>query len=241
MTARGRPAALVTGSARGIGRALAMELGRLGYDVAVHYRNSQAEAEVARGDLLQLGVHAVALQADVTVEREAQRLVDEAASTFGRLDVVVNNVGNYDKKPLAEVDGTAWRAMFDSNLHATFDVTQRALPHLRAAPRGRVINLGYAGSERLNAKPTVAAYTIAKTGVLLYSRALAKEEIQHGVTVNVLATGVIENSDSMPVREIPAGRVGRLDEMAAALRYLVSPEADYVTGAFLPVAGGWNL
>jgi NAD(P)-dependent dehydrogenase (short-subunit alcohol dehydrogenase family) len=218
-----------------------MELGRLGYDVAVHYRTSRNEAELARADLVAMGVASVALQADVTLEAEAQRLVDEAAASFGRLDVVVNNVGNYDKRPLAEVDGAAWRAMFDSNLHATFDVTQRALPHLRASPRGRVINLGYAGSERLHAKPAVAAYAIAKTGVLLYSRALAHEEIANGITVNVLAPGVIENSDSMPLREIPAGRVGRLDEMAGALRYLVSPEADYVTGAFLPVAGGWNL
>ena len=180
-------------------------------------------------------------RADVTEEAEARGLVDAVAVRFGRLDVVVNNVGNYHKGSLGELAADAWREMLDSNLTSTFYVCQQAAPVLRASPAGRIVNVGYAGSDALVAKPGIVAYQIAKTGVLIYSRALATREARHGTTVNVIAPGVIENSVTMPIDEIPMGRPGTLDEMASALAYLVSDEARYVTGAFLPVAGGWNL
>jgi NAD(P)-dependent dehydrogenase (short-subunit alcohol dehydrogenase family) len=131
--------------------------------------------------------------------------------------------------------------MFDSNLHATFYTCRRAVAIMRAAGGGRVVNLGYAGSELFAARPSIAPYAIAKTGVILYSKALARAHARDGITVNVISPGVMENSVSRPLREIPMGRVGRLDELAAALRYLVSPEAAYVTGVTLEVAGGWNV
>jgi NAD(P)-dependent dehydrogenase (short-subunit alcohol dehydrogenase family) len=236
-----RPAALVTGSARGIGRRLLLTLAELGHDVAVHYRRSEDAAEGVADEARELGVEAVALQADVTDVAAAGELVDRAADAFGRLDVVVNNVGNYHKGPLEELAPDAWREMFASNLDATFYVAQRAAPILRDSPAGRIVNIGYAGSDTLTAKTGIIAYQIAKTGVLLYSRALAKREAPYGTTVNVIAPGVIENSVTQPIEEIPMGRPGSLREMAAALRFLVSSEARYVTGAFLPVAGGWNL
>ena len=239
MTAR--PVGLVTGSARGIGRTLAVTLAEMGMDVVVHYRSSEAEARETAALVTAQGVRSVALQADVTVQTEAEGLVDAAVEAFGRLDVVVNNVGDYHKGSLDELDGATWRAMIESNLHATFYVSQRAVPHLRAGGRGRIVNVGYAGSDTLVAKPSIVPYQIAKTGVLLYARALAQEEAPHGTTVNVVAPGVIETSVSQPTREIPMGRLGSLQDMASAVRFLVSEEAGYVTGAYLPVAGGWNL
>lgn len=236
-----RPAALVTGSARGIGRAAALRLAADGLDVAVHYRASAAAADAVAAEVRTLGVRAATLQADVTVQDEAERLVDDAVAAFGRLDVVVNNVGDYAKGSLAELDAGTWHAMIDSNLHATFYVCQRAVPHLRTHGRGRIVNVGYAGSDTLVAKPAVAPYQIAKTGALLYARGLAREEAAHGTTVNVVAPGVIENSVSRPTGQIPMERLGELREVAAAIAFLASEEAGYVTGAFVPVAGGWNL
>ncbi|MEX2502322.1 MAG: bifunctional dihydropteridine reductase/dihydrofolate reductase TmpR [Trueperaceae bacterium] len=233
-------AALVTGSARGIGRALTLRLASLGYDVAVHYRSSEDAAQGVAEQARAHGVRAAVMRADVTDRMQAEALVDRAHDAFGRLDVVVNNVGAYHHGPLEELEPEAWHAMLDSNLHATFYVCRRAVPLLRESPRGRIVNVGYAGSETVSARPGIVAYQIAKTAVLLYSKALAQEEAKHGTTVNVLAPGVIENSVTKPLREIPAGRVGTLSEMASALAYLVSDEARYVTGAFLPVAGGWN-
>ena len=235
------PAALITGSARGIGRALALALAEDGYDVVIHYRTSEADAqataEVARG----FGVTAIALAADVTRADEAQELVAASQAAFGRLDVLVNNVGNYHKGPLAELSVDAWHAMIDSNLHATFYTCQRAAALMRERGGGRILNLGYAGAELFKARPAIAAYSIAKTGMILYSKALARSEARHGITVNVLSPGVMENSVTQPTSEIPMGRAGRLDELVAAARYLLSPAARYLTGVTLEVAGGWNL
>lgn len=236
-----RPVALVTGSAKGIGRALLLTLAETGHDVVVHYRGSKEEADDVAEAARSNGVDAEALRADVTVRAEAESLVDRAIERFGRLDVLVNNVGNYAKGPLDRFPADAWNEMLDSNLNATFYVCQRALPTLRRSSRGRIVNIGYAGSDSLVAKTGIMAYQIAKTGVLLYTRGLAKSEARHGVTANVIAPGVIENSVTQPLEEIPMGRPGSLDEVTAALRYLTSDEARYVTGAFLPVAGGWNL
>lgn len=238
----GRPAALVTGSAKGVGRAILLGLAADGHDVAVHYRSSEYEAQAVRDEAEALGARAVVLRADVTLESEAKGLVDEAHGAFGRLDVLVNNVGNYHQGPLEELSSDTWREMFASNLDATFYTCQRALPYLRAAPaRGRIVNIGYAGAEQIKARPSIVAYGIAKTGVILYSKALAKTEASRGVTVNVVSPGVMENSVSKPLQEIPMGRLGRLEELVAAVKYLVSPEADYVTGVTIEVAGGWNV
>src|SRR5690606_19577725 len=150
------------------------------------------------------GVGAVSLSADVTVESEARGLVEAAHDEFGRLDVLVNNVGNYHQGPLDELTGEIWREMFASNLDATFFTCQQALPHLRRAPAGgRIVNIGYAGAEQVRARPSIAPYSIAKTGVILYSKALAKAEAANGVTVNVVSPGVMENSVSKPLQEIP--------------------------------------
>jgi 3-oxoacyl-[acyl-carrier protein] reductase len=235
------PGALVTGSARGIGRAILLGLAQDGYDVIVHYRRSRDEAErvaeLARGT----GVRAHTLQADVTDPEQAAGLVEDAHRLAGGLRVLVNNVGNYHHGPLDELTVDTWHEMFDSNLHATFYTCRRAVPLLRAGGGGRILNLGYAGAEHLLARPGIAPYTIAKTGVILYSKALAKAEANSGITVNVISPGVMENSVAQPRREIPIGRSGSLAELVPVARFLVSEEADYITGTTIEVAGGWNL
>ena len=234
------PAALVTGSAKGIGRAFVLALAKEGYDVAVHYRSSQPEAEAVTADAASYGVKSVVLQADVTKPAEAQTLVREAHEKLGGLDVLINNVGNYHRVTLEEHRVEDWLEMFASNLHSTFYTSQAAVPFMRAAGGGRILNLGYAGAELLKARPSIVAYSAAKTGVVLYSKALAKTEAAHGITVNVLAPGIVENSVDVP-DELPMGRAGRFEDLVAAALYLLSPEAAYVTGAVLEVAGGWNL
>lgn len=235
------PAALVTGSAQGIGKALVSALAAAGYDVAIHYHRSREAAQALREALAGYGVRAVALQADVTKLNEAQALVDAAHAEFGRLDVLINNVGNYHKGPLSELDAATWHAMLESNLNATFYTCQRAVPIMRAQRYGRIINIGYAGAEQLVARPQVAAYAIAKTGVILYSKALALENTAYGITVNVVSPGVLENSVSKPLNELPMGRTGTLAEFSSAVMYLLSDSAAYITGITLEVAGGWHL
>ncbi|MGL4609234.1 MAG: bifunctional dihydropteridine reductase/dihydrofolate reductase TmpR [Trueperaceae bacterium] len=232
--------ALITGSAKGIGKAILLTLAKNGYDVAVHYRSSLAEAETVAEEAASYGVKTTLLQADVTNAREAQTLVQKTHEAFGRLDVLVNNVGNYHKGLLAELNTENWHNMLDSNLNAVFYTCQTAIPFMRQQG-GRIINIGFAGAENLVARPRTVAYVIAKTGVLLYSKALAKSEAAHNITVNVVSPGVIENSVSQPLEDIPMQRTGTFDELTSAVMYFLSPEARYVTGTNIQVAGGWNL
>lgn len=236
-----RGGALVTGSATGIGRGIALALAREGYDVAVHYRRSGAEAEATRSEIEALGVRAITLQADVTDSGAAAMLVQETHARLGSLAALVNNVGNYVYRPLDELSTEEWEDVFATNLDATFATCRAAVPLMRAAGGGRIVNLGYAGAQNLVARSNLTAYAIAKTGVVLLTKAIARAEAGNGITANVVAPGVIENSATKPLREIPAGREGRIEEVAAAVVYFVSPEAAYVTGQVLEVAGGWNL
>ena len=234
-------AALVTGSATGIGRGIALALAREGHDVAVHYRRSAEEAEATRAEAESYGVRAIVLQADLDDRGAARSLVHEANERLGRLSILVNNVGNYLYKPFDEVTDGEWDDVLATNLSATFATCQAAIPLLRKAGGGRIVNLGYAGSQSLVARPNLVAYAIAKTGVVLLTKAIARDEAANGITANVVAPGVIENSATKPLHEIPAGREGRTDEVAAAVLYFVSPEAAYVTGQVLEVSGGWNV
>ncbi len=233
--------ALVTGSSGGIGRGIVLALAQLGHDVAVHYNHSAEAAETTRQDAEALGVRAVTVQGDLTDMTTASAVVGEAHARLGDLEVLVNNVGNYVFTPLDELRLDQWRDVLASNLDASFATCHAAVPIMRARGGGRIVNLGYAGSSNLVARPGLLAYAIAKTGVVQLTRAFARNEAGNGITVNVVAPGVIETSVTMPVAEIPAGRVGRIEEVAAAVRYLVSDEAAYVTGQVIEVAGGWNL
>jgi NAD(P)-dependent dehydrogenase (short-subunit alcohol dehydrogenase family) len=233
--------ALVTGSAAGIGRGIVLALAREGYDVAVHFRHSAEEAEATRGEAAALGVRAISLKADLTDLDAAAAHVREAHHRLGGLSVLVNNVGNYVYKPLDELAFEEWEDVLATNLDATFATCQTAVPLMREAGGGRIVNIGFAGAESLAARPNVVAYAIAKTGVVLLTKAIARAEIANGITANVVAPGVVENSKTKPLREIPAGRVARIDEVASAVLYFISAEAEYVTGQVLEVAGGWNL
>ncbi len=233
--------ALVTGSATGIGRGIALALGREGYDVAVHYRSSAAEAETTRAEIEGTGVRAIALYADVTDRDAAAGLVEETYAQLGSIAVLVNNVGNYVYRPLDELSIEEWDDVFATNLGATFATCRAAVPLMRTSGGGRIVNLGYAGAQSIVACPNLAAYAIAKTGVVLLTKAIARAEAANGITANVVAPGVIENSATKPLGEIPANREGRIEEVAAAVRYFTSADAAYVTGQVLEVAGGWNL
>ncbi len=235
------PTALVTGSAKGIGKALVLTLAQHGYDVAVHYLSSRADAEEVACEAEARGVKGITLQADVTRAGEAKGLVEAAHRELKGLDVLINNVGDYYRGKLEGLELTDWHAMFDSNLHSTFYTSQAAVPLMRGAGGGRIINIGYAGAHNLVARPGMTAYAIAKTGVILYSKALAKAEAKHGLTVNVISPGIMENSVTQPVDKIPLGRTGKLSELTDAALYLVSDGAAYLTGVTLEVAGGWNI
>ena len=231
--------ALVTGSAKGIGRAILLALAREGFAVAVHYRTSEGLAEATRQEAEALGVRAIKVRADLTREEEVAGLVEEVRYHLGGVGVLVNNVGDYLYKPIEEVSLEEWRWILDTNLTATFLLTQKVLPLMVEQGYGRIVNLGYAGAQNLLARPHITPYAIAKTGVVLYTKAIAKRFAAAGITANVVAPGVAENSISKPIQEIPMGRLALLEEIARAVLFFV--HEPYLTGQVLEVAGGWNL
>lgn len=231
--------ALVTGAAKGIGRAIALKLAREGYSIALHYRASSDEAFAVKLEIEALGMRAVTLSADLRDSSEAQTLVSSAHEQLGGLGVLVNNVGNYVRKPLAELTVIDWHEMLDSNLNAAFYTCHAALPIMRAQGYGRIVNLGFAGAQNLIARPNILPYAIAKTGIILLTKAIAQSEAAHGITSNVVAPGVIENSISKPLELIPLQRLGTVEELSDAVWGFV--DSSYQTGQVLEVAGGFNL
>jgi len=239
--------ALVTGSARGIGRRVIERLAGAGCDVAVHYRTRSEAAKALVAAMAARGVRAAAFQADVTVEGEVRALLEGVGDELGGLDILVNNVGDFLVKSIARIESAEWHAIIDSNLHSVFYCCRAALPMMRRAGWGRIVNGAWVNAEFAKSAPMTTPYEIAKTGVVTLSKSFAVEEAAHGITVNVVSPGVIDNSRLSPerrdatLREIPVGRFGTPDDIAGAILYLVSDEAAYVTGANLTVGGGWHL
>ncbi len=235
--------ALVTGASSGIGNAIALDLASKGYDVAFHYQKSLEAAKDASQKAQSYGVKSIFLPADVTNPDEAQSLVERTVEELGGLSVVVNNVGNYLDRQTSQLSVEEWHEMINSNLNATFYVTKAALPYLKAANGGRILNIGCASAQNVLARCTNTPYLIAKTGIIIYSKSLAKELIIDKITVNVVSPGIAENSfdlaESLP--ELPAKRPATLKEIAHAAWFFINPESEYITGQVLEVSGGWRL
>jgi 3-oxoacyl-[acyl-carrier protein] reductase len=234
--------ALVTGSAKGLGAALARRLAQNGCTIAAHYHHSARTAAALVNNITASGGSAAAFQADLAVEHEARRLIGEVTARFRRLDVLINNSGLYHAKNLATLSAAEWFADFNSTATAVFFTTRAALPWLRKSANARVINLGDAAAGRVGARDRALAYHIGKTGALMLTKSFAQEEARHGVTVNMISPGYLANSRARPaVEKIPAGRYGTFDDIWNAVQFLLKPESNYLTGANLILSGGWNL
>ena len=233
--------ALITGAAKGIGRGIALALAEDGFDVAIHFRSSVTEAEEAAAAARLFDVRAITLHADLGDQRQAENVVLETAKQLGGLDVLVNVVGNYHRAPIESFPVDQWHDMFNTNLHSTFYTCQAAFPWLRKSTAGRIINFGFAGAQHQVVSMHTTAYSIAKAGIVTLTKAIAEQEASNGITANVIAPGVIDTSISQPIDQIPMGRLGTISDIVSAVRYFVSPEASYVTGQCLEVAGGWKL
>lgn len=234
--------ALVTGAGRGLGAALARMLAADGFCLALHCHCSRGEAQALAADLRQAGADSAVFGADLADELQAWEMIHAVADRFGRLDILVNNAGVYAARDLADLGTHAWREGLDSTATAAFFTTRAALPLLRLSPAGRVINIGDSSCDRPTARDLALSYHIGKTGVLMITRSFAAAEAAHGVTVNMISPGYLDNSVELPHPSIiPAGRHGTFADIHHALRHLLDPGASYLTGSNLVVSGGWNL
>ena len=243
-----RRAALVTGGGRGIGRAVCLALAAAGFDVAVNYAASAAAAEQTAADCRALGVQAVALQADVTDPAACQALVDTAAKTFGRLDVLVNNAGVTADKLILRMQEEDFDKVISANLKGAFFCCKAACKLMMRQRYGRIVNISSVVGLHGNAGQS--NYAASKAGLIGLTKSLAKEFAARGVTVNAVAPGFIETdmTAAMPeaakqaaLASVPAGHTGAPEDVAAAVAFLAGENAAYITGQVLCVDGGMGM
>ncbi len=229
--------ALIPGGARGIGRAIGIDLASAGWWVALCYRTSADDAMRTQRAIEDAGARALALQADVSDPGAAEGLVRQVEETWGRIDALINSAGPYHRVELLNETPEGWREMFANNLDPVFYLIRAAAPGMTARGFGRIINFSMATADQLTAQPGITAHYIAKAGVLVLTRSFARVLAPHGITVNAISPGFID-SGSSPAEElesmakrIPAGYIGNTDDAVAVVRYLLSDEARYVNGA----------
>lgn len=238
--------ALVTGGARGIGRATAVRLASGGAKVAINYKGNAAAADEARRLIEKTGVEATALQGDVSVEADVDRVVKEAlAFGGGRIDILVNNAGITRDDLLIRMTTEAWDAVIDLDLKAAFLVTRAAMRPMMKQRYGRIVNVSSVAGVAGNAGQ--ANYAAAKAGLIGFTKTVAREMASRNVTCNAVAPGFVptdltnELLDKMKdtiLPQIPLGRFGTVEDVANAIAFLASDEGSYITGQVLVIDGG---
>lgn len=236
--------ALVTGGSRGIGRGIALKLAQSGANVIINYLEREDSAWEVVKWIEGMGRKAHAIRADVAQESEVERMVTEAQSKFERLDILINNVGPFKMKRIADMPAEEWKLMIDGNLNSAYYCVRHAVPIMRAQKEGLFIFIGAPNAERVGSAFETCAYSIAKTGVVILAQTLAREEAANGIRANVVNPGFIENDAMTPSkrawmpREVPLNRVGSPADIGEAVLFLASPSASYVNGAVINVHGG---
>lgn len=240
--------ALVTGASRGIGRATALQLAASGAQVIVNYRGQAEAAAAVVAEITAAGGQARAVQADVSVSADVERLVSETLRVGGRLDIVVNNAGITRDNLLLRMKEDEWDAVLDTNLRGAFLLTKAVLKPMLKARAGRIISitsviglLGNAGQ---------ANYAAAKAGLIGFTRSIAREVASRNITVNAIAPGFVETDitaglgdavKQQALAQIPLARWGQPSDVAQLVTFLASDAAAYITGQTLAVDGGMTM
>ena len=234
--------ALVTGAGKRLGRAVALRLAAEGADVAVHYGKSATEARKVVGEIEKVGRRALPFSAELTDVKAIQKLVEDVATRFGRLDILINCAANFLETEFGKTSEAIWDASLDTNLKAPFFCAQAAAPHLAKSGRGVIINFADIGG--LLGWREYLPHSVSKAGVILMTRILAKE-LAPKIRVNAIAPGTITMPGDPPElerdysRRAPLQRTGTPEEIAEAVMFLIT--AEFVTGQTLVVDGGRTL
>ncbi|MCP4364927.1 MAG: glucose 1-dehydrogenase [Planctomycetes bacterium] len=241
--------ALVTGASKGLGRSMSMALAEAGADIVMVARGPVKLAE-AEKEVADMGVRTLAIAADVTVAEDVEKMVGQALAKFGKIDILVNNVGTFVGKPIVESTTEEWLDMINTNLTTTYLCCRAVGKHMIDRQRGKVVNMA-AAIGALGAR-NASAYCASKGGVIQLTRALAVEWAKHGITVNAIAPGTMETEITKKMLEdpkvrkalegkVPMKRIGYPSDLAGAVIFLSASGSDYITGQTMFVDGGFSV
>ena len=237
--------ALVTGSSRGIGRAIAIELAKSGIDIVVNdSKNPQEGIEVAK-EINKIGQRAIYIQADVSDPDQVEKMTEKIINDFGRIDILVNNAGIIIDKLLKDMTIQEWNKVISANLTGVFNCTKSAIKYMQKQKSGKIINISSVSGQIGNIGQ--ANYSASKAGVISFTKTVAKEYARDGIIVNAVAPGFIRTKmvENIPekvmlklLKQIPIGRLGEPEEVAKLVRFLASDDAKYITGQVISINGG---
>lgn len=241
--------ALITGSAKGLGKKTALMLAEQGCHIALNYVHSEAEALSLRSEIERMGVRCIAVQADVSRREQIESLVRQVGEQLGTIDILVNNAGPFirERKLFADYSQTEVLAMIEGNLVGSLLLDHLVLPGMREKRWGRIIHFGFGHAAESRAWPHRAVYAAAKTGLVSFTKTLAVEEAPYGITVNMVCPGDIRGGNKeisireargQRDRETPLGRPGSGEDIARVIAFLCHSDSDFITGNIMDISGG---
>jgi len=240
--------ALVTGSSQGIGRATALRLAQSGADLVINYRSNTSAAEEVKACIEDMGRRCISIQADVSLEEEVSRLFAQASELLGPIAILVNNAGTTRDKLILQMSLSDFESVVDTNLRSTFLCTKSALRNMMKARWGRIVNISSPAA--LLGSAGQANYAASKAAIIALTLCTAREMASRNITANAIAPGFIpteltssltEQQRNFLLENTPIGRYGEPEEIAAAVNFLCSPEAGFITGQILCVDGGMAM
>lgn len=237
--------ALITGATRGIGKQIALTLAQNGYDIAINYRTENDALKETKKQIEEKGVKCLTVQGDVSNFEDCEKFVKEIIEEYGKIDVLVNNAGITKDTLLMRMKKEDFEDVIDTNLVGTFNVTKNVISHMMKARSGRIINISSVVGVAGNAAQT--NYSASKAGMIGFTKSLAKEVASRGILVNAVAPGFIETGMTDVLKDeikeeiaksIPLKRMGKTEDVANVVKFLVSEESSYITGQVINVDGG---
>jgi 3-oxoacyl-[acyl-carrier protein] reductase len=241
--------ALITGSAKGLGKKTALMLAEQGCDIALNYVNSEQEARILQAEIERLGVRSIAVPTDISRRDQLEGLVEQVNKRLGTVDILVNNAGPFihERRLFADYNQADILAMIDGNLVGTMLLDHLVLPGMRQKGWGRIIHFGFGHAAESRAWPHRSVYAAAKTGLVSFTKTLAVEEASFGITVNMVCPGdirgrnkeiSIQEARGLSDGKTPLGRPGSGEDVARVISFLCHPDSDFITGNVMDISGG---
>ena len=230
--------AVITGSAKGLGKAIALSLAEDGFTVAIHFRKSKSDAEKILNLIKKKSPKSILVSGDLTNEKQVKSMFDQVYERFGKVDLLVNNVGNFLYKEFSTTTNSEFRDIVESNLYSALFCSRAVLPKMRKQKSGHIINIGSVGAETITVTEKSAPYFMAKNALYSLTKIMAWEEARYGININMISPASLE-TDIFKAEDFPMGRSANYEDVIKALKFLTSNDAYYINGANIEVAGGF--